>query len=243
MCTVTFLRVANKYLITSNRDESRLRKTALPPAIHRIAQGNILFPKDANAGGTWIAVHENGNAVVLLNGAFIRHSHNPPYRKSRGIILLEIIAERSPLNAFNQVPFQNIEPFTMVLFCFDELYECRWDGRRRHIRLLDKTLPHMWSSATLYEPAIVAKREKWFANWLQENSTPSLNDIMHFHAAGGDGDLFNDLRMNREGHMLTVSITGIEISGTGARMVYKDLTTETEYQQILSLTGALTTNE
>jgi hypothetical protein len=36
----------------------------------QLSMQRITYPKDADAGGTWIAKHENGNAVVLLNGGF-----------------------------------------------------------------------------------------------------------------------------------------------------------------------------
>lgn len=242
MCTVTFLPVAGKYLVTSNRDESSLRKKAIPPAVYNVVQSKLLYPKDANAGGTWIAVNENGNIIVLLNGAFTKHKHTPPYKKSRGIILLEIISDISPLIAFDLIDLHQVEPFTIVLFCAGELYECRWDGHQKYKKQLDTNKPYMWSSSTLYEPAIVKKRESWLAGWLKKNTSPSLYDVMHFHASAGDGDTHNDLNMNRNGHMLTVSITGIELSASKAVMLYNDLNSKTEYKQSLTLKQALTTS-
>ncbi|MEJ0104485.1 MAG: hypothetical protein WDO19_18810 [Bacteroidota bacterium] len=41
-------------------------------------QAKSNFPKDGNAGGTWFAVHENGNVIVLLNGGFKFHESAPP---------------------------------------------------------------------------------------------------------------------------------------------------------------------
>jgi len=84
MCTVSFIPVGGKLFISSNRDEKRSRKIALPPAQYEYNELKFVFPKDADAGGTWIAVKENGDAAVLLNGAFINHIAEPPYRKSRG---------------------------------------------------------------------------------------------------------------------------------------------------------------
>src|SRR3954465_10304679 len=96
MCTVTFIPVKDKVYITSNRDEKVVRKQALQPAEYYRKGAKLLFPKDPDAGGTWIALHENGNAVVLLNGAFEKHKPNPPYLRSRGIVMLDIIAEARP---------------------------------------------------------------------------------------------------------------------------------------------------
>jgi uncharacterized protein with NRDE domain len=57
----------------------------------------LFFPKDTDAGGTWIVMKENGDAAVLLNGAFINHTAEPPYRLSRGIILLDIFSTENHL--------------------------------------------------------------------------------------------------------------------------------------------------
>ena len=74
MCTVTFIPTKEKYFITSNRDEKNIRKQGYCPCrILRSIKRKLIFPKDGDAGGTWIALHENGNAAVLLNGAFEKH--------------------------------------------------------------------------------------------------------------------------------------------------------------------------
>src|SRR5215207_5422808 len=100
MCTVTFIRQADKIYITSNRDEKHWRSNALPPAVYPFTSGNLLFPKDGDAGGTWIAAHENGNAIVFLNGGFIAHTPKPPYRKSRGLVLTNLIDRPEPFISF-----------------------------------------------------------------------------------------------------------------------------------------------
>jgi len=241
MCTVTFIPVKNKLFITSNRDEKILRKPALPPKAYAVINATITYPKDADAGGTWIAMHENGNAVVLLNGGFKKHIPAPPYKKSRGIILLEIIADSKPYAAFHSVKLLNIEPFTLVLLDDNNLYECRWDGSSKHAVHLDKSKAHIWSSVTLYNKAIIQKREQWFREWLRRNPTPSMQDILQVHLFAGDGDNHNDLRMNRNNMMLTVSATGMEISNEKATMHYLDLTADKLYRQELHLSSSSST--
>lgn len=237
MCTVTFIPVKDKYFITSNRDEKKLRKEALPPKAYSVGDARIMFPKDTDAGGTWIAMHENGNAVVLLNGGFVKHVPAPPYKKSRGIVLLEIISDAKPFAQFQQTPLSGIEPFTLVLFDNDNLYECRWDGNEKHAKHLDKTKPHMWSSVTLYDTAVIQKRQHWFREWLLQNPFPSMEEIFHFHLFAGDGDHHNDLRMNRDGIMLTLSATGIEINNEKGIMHYHDLQNNKLYKQELHYTS------
>jgi hypothetical protein len=223
MCTVTFIPVKDKFFLTSNRDEKILRQPAFPPAVYWVTGGGLLYPKDAEAGGSWIGLHESGHAAVLLNGAFKKHISQPPYRHSRGIIFLEIIAEEKPVLAFTKINLNNIEPFTIIIFENNCLYECRWDGQQKYCVQLKNYRPYIWSSATLYQPEVVQKREKWFMEWLNKIPNPSQDDILQFHQFTGDGDITNNLVMNRDGKMLTVSVTGIELDKYAGKMQYIDL--------------------
>jgi hypothetical protein len=240
MCTVTFIPVKDTFFITSNRDEKASRAQALPPMPYQLNDAVALFPKDAHAGGTWIAMNENGNAAVLLNGAFLKHTVQPTYRKSRGIIFLELIAAPSPSGHFSTINLEGIEPFTFISFENNRLLECRWDAVKKHSLQLSSGKPHIWSSATLYEEAVVKKREQWFAEFLHKKPLPSQDDILHFHQFTGDGDTHNDLKMDRSGQMLTVSVTGIAIGENSGTMRYADLKENKNYQQKIIFTNSFT---
>lgn len=233
MCTVTFIPGREGILLASNRDEKHFRSTALPPATHATDQGLLLYPKDGDAGGTWIATNESGQAVVFLNGGFVPHQSSPPYRKSRGQILLDIIGQATPVETCVSIPLDNIEPFTAIIWAEMALHEFRWDGHARHLRKLTATRPHIWSSVTLYDAPVIGKRESWFHAWLAQHDSPSLDDLMHFHQFTGDGDQHNDLLMNRNGHVYTVSITGIHIGPHDTLMKYIDLKNNQRYDQSL----------
>jgi len=239
MCTVSFIPVGNKYYITSNRDEKLTRKKAINPRLHEHNGAKLLFPKDADAGGTWIAAKENGDAAVLLNGAFISHVADPPYRLSRGIVLLDLLADARPSAAFTKMNLDEIEPFTVVIFENKSLFEFRWDGNEKYGKQLSKLQPYLWSSATLYDGLTVKKREKWFEDFLQKNIMPSQNTIINFHRFTGDGDAANDLLMSRAGLYNTVSITSIEVNGTKTRMQYLDLKEDENFTQELIYTNQL----
>lgn len=238
MCTVTFIRANNKIIITSNRDEKHQRLPAVAPLFYTLRSGKILFPKDADAGGTWFAAHENGNILVFLNGALVKHEAKPPYKKSRGLILIDLIDDESPVKNFLHCNFENIEPFTAIIFDGERLFECRWDGKNKYHVQLNAHEPHIWSSVTLYDDNVIRKRKKWFEEWLKKNPSPSQNDVLHFHQFTGDGDKHNDLLMNRFGHVFTVSITSIEINNSVALMKYLDFKSQQTHLQRLSFTKA-----
>jgi len=225
MCTVTYIPSRDGFFLTSNRDESRHRGAALTPGVYSGGRHKLIYPKDADGGGSWIVLKENGTAAVLLNGAFQKHLRKPPYRLSRGMVLLEMMQGMDPLEGMAQMDLGGIEPFTLVLFVQGNLWECRWDGHRKHIVALDKTNPHIWSSATLYDERVAKERKGWFDQWLKDRKRIAPGDIVRFHSSAGNGDIRNDLVMNRDNELYTVSVTSIVVNGEGSRMVYNDLAT------------------
>jgi hypothetical protein len=223
MCTVTYIPSRDGFFITSSRDENKGRSRAIPPSYYAMKTGRILFPRDAQAGGSWFAVHENGNALVLLNGARVRHQPAPPYRRSRGIILLELADTDQPLAHFRKMDLDGIEPFTLVLAEGGLLYECFWDGISAQHSRIDAARPHIWSSVTLYDAAAIAQRRKWFEEWLRENQEPAQDKILEFHQSAGEGDRYNGLLMHRDDHMLTVSISSLQSHPAEGVLRYLDI--------------------
>ncbi|MEP7233288.1 MAG: NRDE family protein [Ginsengibacter sp.] len=239
MCTVTFVPVKDKYFITSNRDEKCGRKTAIPPASYKFDNGQVIFPKDADAGGSWIAINENGNAAVLLNGAFQKHNTKASYRSSRGIIFLEIIKASLPVRYFTQLDLPGIEPFTLIILDNNSLYECRWDGDRKHCRQLRKNHHYIWSSSTLYDDEVAKKREQWFAAFLNKHPKPTQEDILNFHQHAGHNDKQNALKMDRNGIISTVSLTTVALDNESGTMKYIDLKENKIYEKEIMFPYAL----
>ena len=235
MCTVTFIPAKEKIFITSNRDEKQLRSPAIPPAVYEFSSGKILFPRDTDGGGTWFAVHENGNAVIFLNGGWEKHEPRHPYKKSRGLVLLELADSERPLNIFLRQDLENIEPFTAIIWQGGLLLECRWDANQKYTSQLDEHSAHIWSSVTLYDENTMALRKLWFTKWLQQNPLPTQDDILHFHEFTGDGDPQNDLLMNRNNIVFNVSITSVTIAQGNALMKYIDRREQQSYLQRISL--------
>lgn len=235
MCTVTFIPGKGKVFITSNRDEKLSRKQALAPTLYMYKGWKMLFPKDAEANGTWIALKENGDAAVLLNGAFLKHQSQPPYRESRGVVFLDMLASKYPSYTFSKMDLQGIEPFTIILFERGSLYQLKWDGAEKFCKQLPAGRPHIWSSATLYDGLVIKKREQWFAAFLNRNSYSTQQDILNFHRFTGDGDCNNDLLMNRDGIYSTVSITSILLTDGRGNMKYMDLKNDRQVERNIEL--------
>ncbi len=225
MCTVTFVPAPDGFYLTSNRDESTYRRRAVAPRAYNSGMEALIYPKDPDAGGSWIVLKEEGTAAVLLNGAFLKHVARPPYRMSRGLVLLDIIGAALPLTRFKEIDLRGIEPFTLVLLLGGCLWDCRWDGLEKHLLTLDTTQPHIWSSATLYDEQAGKDRKRWFDEWYQTSQCIATEDILAFHHSAGMGDERNGLVMNRDNKLFTVSITSIASANGDIKMLYHDLWT------------------
>ena len=223
MCTVTYIPAGNGYFLTSSRDEQIMRLSACPPQFSHYNNAILLFPKDGDAGGSWIAINDKGHMAVLLNGGFLKHVPTPPYARSRGLVLLDIVSGTIPIDTFIQLDLNLIEPFTIILANAQKLYECRWTGIGKYYKELVYTQAHIWSSVTLYEKNIIRKREQWFKDWLVMHKYPNMQDILAFHQFAGEGDSHNAIRMNRFNQMLTVSITGVYMRDDAGTLSYNDL--------------------
>lgn len=237
MCTVTFVpQKEGGFFLTSNRDEQASRSPQnITSATHYGQQ--MLFPRDTTAGGTWIAVSDQNKVVCLLNGAFDFHQRTPPYRKSRGIMVLECFEYDSLFDFVGNYNFAGLEPFTFILIDQGQLAELRWDGTKEHYKKLDPRQLHIWSSATLYDANTRKRREGWFEEWKKTTKNYNLSSILYFHKNAGDGDPWNDVIMNRLGIVQTVSITNVISDQNGIAMHYHDLVNQAIKKAKINLEG------
>jgi uncharacterized protein with NRDE domain len=237
MCTVSFVRVNDAVIITSNRDEHIQRENAAAPGFHQLQNKKVIFPKDIKAGGTWFAAADNGVVAVLLNGAFKKHIAQPPYRKSRGLILLEIIEADEPLSFFKILNLDNVEAFTVVLYQPGFLHELRWDGNDKHEKALDITGNYIWSSATLYTDEIIEHRENLFGRFIHSADVITAATVHDFHASN-NGDAENGFVISRQTGMQTFSITQAVVQNDAVNFLHADLLQEKNYTETMYIKHA-----
>ena len=224
MCTVTLFPTPGfpkGFVLNSNMDEAVDRK-AFPPDVYLIEGVKMIFPKDSTAGGTWIGVSEHSRLICLLNGAFEAHKRKPSYRKSRGAVVTDLLAEADIDTVLEHYFLKEIEPFTIILVDWKlklRFIEFVWDGEIRYITSLPLK-PHIWSSSPLYNKEMRQKRLEWFENLLEGEM--SSENILDFHHHGGEGSMETNLIMDR-GFVKTHSITQVENFSGNTRMLYEDL--------------------
>jgi hypothetical protein len=225
MCVLTYLPTPNGFIFTSNRDESVVRESAIPPRKYEIEGRYVFFPKDPLGGGTWIGGCDTFT-LCLLNGGFEKHIPAPPYRHSRGKVILDFYKYLDVEKFQQNYNFNNIEPFTLVIISRVNaltINEIRWTGKDVFCKKHAPNEPKIWSSVTLYTNEIIQERERWFNNFLQENPNYTSDDILQFHHFGGKGDMRNDIKMNRENKLKTLSVTQFRVDVENFVVQYQDL--------------------
>lgn len=242
MCTVSYIVQGAEKYFTSNRDENKLRPAAAMPQTISWKGKNLTFPKDPHAGGSWFAVAENGTIGILLNGAFKKHIPVYPYRKSRGLLLLEIVAEEYVHEFFEQYDLTRIEPFTIILFSNDQLFEFRWDSNRKLSTQLVKDKNYIWSSATLYDAAAMNKREELFRNFTATHPLLNTELIRNFHS-NNHGDYQNGFIINRDNGIQTQSITQAVVQEERLIFMHHDLISRQQKEQLIQLRKGTTIGE
>ncbi|MFC7772704.1 NRDE family protein [Flavobacterium sp. GCM10027622] len=229
MCTVTFVTSNDQFIITSNRDEKMARPKAIEPKNYRINHKNVFFPKDAKAGGTWYAVDENANIIVLLNGAREKHTRKESYKKSRGLVVLDLIGSDSILKEWQRIELDSIEPFTLVVFENLNLFQLRWDGEEKETLQLDENKNHIWSSATLYPKEIRESRANWFSEFMCTHDSVNEENMYHFHRYTQENDIQNGLVINRDDVLKTLSITQSVIDKNKVSLHHYDLVQDEKF--------------
>jgi hypothetical protein len=222
MCTVTYIPLKNNVYITTNRDEDLIRKPASPPELYLLKNKSTIYPRDGKAGGTWVVVCKNGNAAVLLNGAFNKHQQKEWYKKSRGLVLLDIMTSDDPLQAFKEYDLIAIEAFTLVILQKKQLFELRWDEQKKYVMELDPELPYIWSSSTLYDSILQIKIKNQFFDWLKTHPDLSIDDIFNFHkkARYEKQVIFSN---SDKLQIRTVSTTNMHLKNNEVSVAYYDL--------------------
>lgn len=120
-------------VVAANRDE-RFDRESLPPAVRTSDRRGrrVLAPRDAEAGGTWIGVNEDGVVAALTNRWL---DDDLPADRSRGLLLGDALECASATAAARRVERavrrDRYDGFNVVLADADDALLCEWDGRLR----------------------------------------------------------------------------------------------------------------
>lgn len=179
MCILSiFSKTNGDFILTQNRDESIYRKTSPGIEKREFYGQKVTGPVDLNSGGTWI-YYTDKYVVCVLNGGYEKHTHRPPYRMSRGLVILELLKYNS-IDAFiSEINLNEIEPFTMIIIDLKSQQKqiLVWDGNQKYKEDVSAEKLIVRSSSTLYDAS-----EKFFHKTAFENlSTIDPDNIYKLH--------------------------------------------------------------
>lgn len=230
MCTFSLLPTHDGLLVTSNRDEQLSRPDSKPPQQVQLGDKQVLYSADGLAKGTWFAVDTLGRFSVLLNGAFERHIPKEQYRKSRGLVMLDLLAEKHFVKGFEDMALDQIEPFQIIHGNLNEAFQLVWDGEQKHLNSISTKEPSLFCSATLYSHSQQSAIKNQYHSQL--SSLPQTDvDMMELHytpqTQGG-------LRLQRD-NVCTTSISQAALSKEHIRYRFRNLLSGSISDKLLSI--------
>lgn len=237
MCTVSWIprhdSAGAGYDLFFNRDESRRRGRARPPARHDLGRVSghtvsALLPTDTDAGGTWVATNAHGVTVALLNlyqGRPPKLSGTP---RSRGL-LVRALADASSVEAvlgrLGQVDPRRYRPFTLLVLepaTSDRVHvrAAAWDGDSLGVGL-SPVEPPLVSSGYDLEAALATRRAQWQSLGRARGGAPDVEACLAFHRSHEPRRGALSPCMHRH-DARTVSLVHARVTGERVEMRYAD---------------------
>jgi hypothetical protein len=126
MCTVSWLHEEDGLHLLCNRDEKKSRRPAGGPGIHAHRGVRFIAPRDAERGGTWIAVNEFGLVLCLLNAP------GPQATRTRGRVVWDLAAATGIEDASERLAAVDMSSTSAFTLAMVELRRpaivARWNG-------------------------------------------------------------------------------------------------------------------
>jgi len=216
MCTVSYTFNGQGIYFTSSRDEN-IKRLTIPPQAYKLNYQTVIYPKDSQSGGTWIAASKN-RIMCLLNGEQTQ-AIDHEIKTSRGIVVLKSLFCTSYDELKRFVLDHEVDPFILIQLDFTtEIYlkEIVWNGRDISQKRLNPNDSHLWVSSSLYTKEISNKRQRQFSEWLDEN--PRKFPVEFHSKLKSVNDNF---QKNKD--IKTVSISNIHLKNESLTFSYDDL--------------------
>lgn len=235
MCTLTYLCNSQGYELLFNRDEQRSRSLAYPPKLD--TNLGAIYPIDAQANGTWLAVSQSGLSLAILNyyqadKALLGASNSglkQPHFISRGQLILGLLRDpQSCIRALLRYDLSQYRPFVLVHFPADlsarkgQVSVFSWDGFA--LKNQAPELPITSSSVDIEQ--VVCAREQAF-NRIVDKQEPQLNHLKRFHFSRQNLG-HQSVNMSRP-DACTVSISHISVNRENVGFRYFDNMTKTNH--------------
>ncbi|WP_019616273.1 NRDE family protein [Psychromonas ossibalaenae] len=210
MCTLTYLLTDQGYELFFNRDEQRTRQCALPPAID--AQLSAVYPVDPVGQGTWLAVHNSGMSLALLNFYQAQAQSSQGPFLSRGEIILSLLKDAdNAIEVLKKMDLSAYLAFQLCIFAKDlcstknRIRTFQWTGKK--LIEVENTLP-ITSSSVEYPTVYKARKARYLQ--IVDAQKPTTKQFLAYHRSQEtEGKL--SVRMSRD-DAKTVSMSHIRVA-------------------------------
>ena len=189
MCIISFYKENDQVILTHNRDES-ISRVASPQVEKRVWEGKTYFaPVDQEKQGTWIFYNEDYIACILNGGKTKPTTLKSTYRKSRGLILLDVMKYENVIEYARNEDFTDIAPFTMFIYDLKNKKTnlLFWDEKELEINYLSENNFVFRCSSTLYTSENMHDLEKLFPKFNEVTSDEIFS--LHQSIQMKDGDV------------------------------------------------------
>ncbi len=224
MCTVTVVPHETGIRVMCNRDERRSRPAALPPQLHDLGGRLAAIPLDPRGAGSWVGVNDAGIVVTLLNvsGSWRRSPEEP--RRSRGLIVREVLRSGSLSHVLETVASLDVglfDLFRLVVARGSTVVDATSDGARRvTTRQITLDRPLIFTSSSLGDALVEAPRKQLFQRMVVERRSQWLRGQARFHRHQWPSRPEISVRMERH-DALTVSRTVVEVTRARRSLFYE----------------------
>lgn len=219
MCTLTIFPQLQGFVVTMNRDEVRHRQEA---GLKQSQTDDVSFvyPVDAEAGGSWIGMNDQGVAMALLNRYQAPTINNA---KTRGAIIPSILPH-SPVRAVEALKSLDpsaYNPFDCLLVTPQGCFHYSWNRDTVNWRQCDVDGGFMMTSSSERWHEVRDYREKQFNQWRGQGAGVDASAISQFHLAQNKTMASSATLVNRE-FVHTKSVVQIVVDNRAVTLDYFD---------------------
>jgi hypothetical protein len=225
MCTVSWRTHEEGYDLLFNRDELHSRGIETPPSVSHRQGTEIIAPRDADRGGTWISLNAFGITCCLLNDYAPGSTSPDAPSLSRGEIVSGCARAACTGDAHALVldqPLHQIAPFYLLVIAAREPpLLLHWQGTRLN-PLATKGLMPMLSSSSFSPRSVIASRRRRFAEAVGCSHRADLADLEGFHRRHDPAEGAHSVLMRRP-DAATRSISQVSVTLQHARFNYRSV--------------------
>lgn len=226
MCTATWSVESGAAILCFNRDESRSRPPADPPAILEGGAWKRLAPIDPVGGGSWLCLNERGLCCFALNNYRAPAAlQAPESRLSRGLLPLSLCLEADRAQAEQRLAAKSLHlfmPFFLGLLDRKGVSLFGWDGRKLETVEAGEGIITTSSFRTDEVEAYRKGRYRDLEEGSEDRSEP-WRRTFHTEAAHPD-PAFNPMMARRDS--CTHNLSTIRIGERGASFRYEEVSGE-----------------